>query len=305
MSEKYKKIIIIILNSFIVIFVGRFIYVNLKGFTLPKNTISIPFIIISAFCAVIAFFVFLDTFIKINRTQGVDVSKNLLQKLYINSVFSTYIPGKVFVILKRKLSVKEISLLQVSSVYVVEVFFTFISSGVFAIISLILSGYVKVFNFYLLIIIIFLIFLFLIQNKVINTINNIYSKIIKKKIVLFRSLKYTNVIKIIIMNNIGWFFLGLSYALLTYSMFDYSISTLIFIAGVNALAGIIGMLAFFSPSGIGVREGVIVVLLTQVIPSSEASFLAIMYRLWFVLIFQLLSVIVLKILLNYHNKQNH
>ncbi len=303
MSFKLKKSFVVILNCLIIFFVGKFIYDNLKDFTFPNNTLSIPYVIAGTFSAIVAFFIFLNTFIKINRTQEVDVSKKILQKLYINSVFSTYIPGKVFVIFKRKLSFKDISLSKVSSVYVIEVFFTFISAGIFSIISLILSGHLKVLNYYLLIAIMLLMLLFMMQQKVINTINNIYSKIKKKRIVLFRSLKYYDVFKIIIINNVGWFFLGLSYALLTYSMFDYSISTLIFIAGVNALAGIIGMLAFFSPSGIGVREGIIVLLLTQVLPSSEASFLAIMYRLWFVLVFQLLSVIALKIILYYHNKQ--
>ncbi len=303
MSFKLKKSFVVVLNCLIVFFVGKFIYANLKDFSYPNNTLSIPYVIAGAFCAIVAFFIFLNSFIIINRTQGIDVSKKLLQKLYINSVFSTYIPGKVFVIFKRRLSVKDISLLKVSSVYVVEVLFTFISSGIFSIISFIFSGYLEVLNYYSLIAIMLLMLLFMMQKKVINTINNIYFKMMKKRIVLFKTLKFYEVIKIIIINNVGWFFLGLSYALLTYSMFDYSISKLIYIAGVNALAGIIGMLAFFSPSGIGVREGIIVVLLTQVISSSEASFLAIMYRLWFVLVFQLLSVIALKIILYYHNKQ--
>lgn len=50
--------------------------------------------------------------------------------------------------------------------------------------------------------------------------------------------------------------------------------------GANALGMITGFLAFFAPGGLGVREGVIVAILTLAMPLSDAALLAVLLRLW-------------------------
>ena len=46
------------------------------------------------------------------------------------------------------------------------------------------------------------------------------------------------------------------------------------------LAGTIGILALFAPSGIGVRESVLAVLLPVIMPVSYAAVIVIISRLW-------------------------
>ncbi len=50
--------------------------------------------------------------------------------------------------------------------------------------------------------------------------------------------------------------------------------------GANALGMIVGFFAFFAPGGLGVREGVIVAILTLAMPLSDAALLAVLLRLW-------------------------
>ncbi len=57
---------------------------------------------------------------------------------------------------------------------------------------------------------------------------------------------------------------------------------ILFMVGSNAIGMIVGFMAFFSPGGIGVREGVIVGLLVTEIPLAEATFLVVCYRLWLI-----------------------
>ncbi len=54
---------------------------------------------------------------------------------------------------------------------------------------------------------------------------------------------------------------------------------LVLLVGVNAIAMIAGFLALFSPGGIGIREGVMVALLTPSLGLSQAMILSIMMRL--------------------------
>jgi len=53
-----------------------------------------------------------------------------------------------------------------------------------------------------------------------------------------------------------------------------------FLGAVYLLAGVLGTLAFFTPSGIGVREGVQALLLGSVLPKETVVVVVILARLW-------------------------
>lgn len=55
---------------------------------------------------------------------------------------------------------------------------------------------------------------------------------------------------------------------------------LLYVLGVSNLAGALGMLAIFAPSGIGVREGILLALLSVVMPAEYALLVTITSRIW-------------------------
>lgn len=59
---------------------------------------------------------------------------------------------------------------------------------------------------------------------------------------------------------------------------------MLFIMGVGSLSGALGMLAFFTPSGLGVKEGVQIVLLGLVMPTEFALVISVAMRLWSVVV---------------------
>jgi glycosyltransferase 2 family protein len=59
---------------------------------------------------------------------------------------------------------------------------------------------------------------------------------------------------------------------------------MLFVMGPSNLAGALGIVAFFAPSGIGVREGIMLVLLSLVMPKEIALLVTIISRLWGVLV---------------------
>ncbi|MBU3915939.1 flippase-like domain-containing protein [bacterium] len=78
--------------------------------------------------------------------------------------------------------------------------------------------------------------------------------------------------------SLSWCLQGIGFFLLAVSIFPkIGFSTLFFFS--YAIAWIIGFLAVFSPSGIGVRESILIVLLSQQFNSSEAAILALSSRL--------------------------
>ncbi len=65
---------------------------------------------------------------------------------------------------------------------------------------------------------------------------------------------------------------------------ELGFENLLFVMGVSNLAGALSMLAFFAPSGLGVREGIQLVMLSIIMPTEYALVVTIVMRLWSILV---------------------
>lgn len=106
------------------------------------------------------------------------------------------------------------------------------------------------------------------------------TKITKKQILPFHlSLKSKTIL--FIFSNLIWIFwsLGFYYLIKTF----YFVSDLSIFAGfIFSFSAVVGIIAFITPGGIGIREGILVGLLTQYIFSfADATSLSVLSRLWF------------------------
>jgi len=77
-----------------------------------------------------------------------------------------------------------------------------------------------------------------------------------------------------------WFLFGLAFFLFARSLTPLGWNCYLPVTGVYALAWVIGMVSVFAPAGIGVREGVLSVLLAQYLPEPTAIVVALLSRLW-------------------------
>lgn len=73
---------------------------------------------------------------------------------------------------------------------------------------------------------------------------------------------------------------GVGFYFFVDSIVPVSQQQLLFIIGVINLSGAIGILAIFAPSGLGVREGVMVLLLKFIMPLELAIFVSVLARVW-------------------------
>jgi hypothetical protein len=81
---------------------------------------------------------------------------------------------------------------------------------------------------------------------------------------------------------ISWLYYGLGVYLLALSIHPLSLQTLPAIIGMFALGWIIGFLSFITPSGLGVREGVLSYMLSFLMPVPIAILLALLARVWLI-----------------------
>lgn len=74
---------------------------------------------------------------------------------------------------------------------------------------------------------------------------------------------------------------GISLFFLTKAIYpELGYNNALFVMGVGNLAGAVGMLAVFAPSGIGVREGIQLTLLSLIMPTELALLVTVTTRLW-------------------------
>lgn len=77
-----------------------------------------------------------------------------------------------------------------------------------------------------------------------------------------------------------WGLLGIAFFLFIKSLYPVEVSQLIVVIGIYAVAWSIGFLSLVTPSGLGVREGILSLLLTTVLPPATATLVALLSRLW-------------------------
>lgn len=97
------------------------------------------------------------------------------------------------------------------------------------------------------------------------------------------NLRWLDVWKWTLLMAANWMVLGTGFFLLLSALVDLPLNRLLYVTGSFALAGVIGMLALFAPSGIGVREGIMAAALSQILPTGVAVMAALVARVWMTL----------------------
>jgi len=86
----------------------------------------------------------------------------------------------------------------------------------------------------------------------------------------------------------AWILYSISFALLVAGLVDIPAGSCMLVAGAFSLAYTIGLLVIVTPGGLGVREGILLLILATVFPSGVAGLIATAARLW-ILIIELVS----------------
>lgn len=132
---------------------------------------------------------------------------------------------------------------------------------------------------------IFLFFLALLSlhPRILAAIVNKVLVLLKKNTVSF-AIVYADILGILLICLASWALAGLAFYLLVDSIIPIPVERLLFVGGALALSSTLGLLAFFSPSGLGVREGVLTYILSMVMPTSVAILISVLSRFWMTLV---------------------
>jgi len=118
-------------------------------------------------------------------------------------------------------------------------------------------------------------------------------------------IKYRHLLAYFILNVFLWLLMGYGIYLLSLSFLSIPIQQSIIFPGVFCIAWIGGFLSVLTPSGIGVREGILTYFLSQFISPSNALVIAICSRIWFTLAELLCLLIAIGISIILKSGKNH
>ncbi|MDE6776327.1 MAG: hypothetical protein K2J25_00150, partial [Oscillospiraceae bacterium] len=91
---------------------------------------------------------------------------------------------------------------------------------------------------------------------------------------------YSDMLKIVVLFIANWLVAGSGFFMLVHAIYPVTASQWLYIGGIYGLSTIIGILALFAPSGIGVREGILTAGLLLIMPEEYAVTISLLSRLW-------------------------
>ncbi len=221
---------------------------------------------------------------------------------YLYSILGKYIPGKVFMLAARIPGYQEngVPMRKVTICFFLENICTLLGAAFLFLISLFFFPNELLANYQWAAIGLVVLFFICINPKIINFFLSRLGKLMKKDDMEI-TITYPQMIKVVFLFILNWLVVGTGFYILVVSLYpNIGISQWLYVGGIYGLSAIIGILAIFTVSGLGVREGILMAGLLLIMPKEYAVIISIVSRLWATvaeLILILAAFIVNKILL--------
>ena len=98
------------------------------------------------------------------------------------------------------------------------------------------------------------------------------------------SISYPDILWILLVCIVSWLVGGVGFYLFVDAVYPVAPQYILFLTGALAISSTLGLIAIFAPSGLGVREGALVYLLSLMMATPIAVILSVLTRIWMTLI---------------------
>ncbi len=286
-----KKLAALLVVLIIFFFLGKNLYHNWGELSAQKWNIKPGLLVFSFLLLVINLAISAFVWGKILRLFGTHLPFVQSFKIMSLSGLGKYLPGKIWLYLgqiylsqKAKIpkSICVFSLLLLFAAYNLAGLLVFIASlflwrkfSPMLILALFIAGGCA--------------FLIIFSPKILN-------RVLRGVIGIFKSFRekfpdgglvfqagFKPVFRIILILMADWMIFGAAVYLLVNSFYHIDLTQTVILCGIFAISSILGILSFFVPAGLGVREGVQSYLLGMFIPLSAAIMISVVMRVWMTL----------------------
>jgi glycosyltransferase 2 family protein len=281
----YRLVLKWIIAFAIFVFLGKMVWDNWNQVKdVPFTLRPFPFIL-STFIFAFSYFIQVWAWYLITLKLKIAVSFPETIKSWFYSQLGKYLPGKVWLLLSRFYfyESKGMSRKGISVALYLEMVAVIVAAALIFLASLIFLNEIELFSpksqfLWLVPGFILVAFIFLHPWVLQNILNWVLVRLNREPISL--SISYLDVLWILFICVVAWLVGGLGFYLFVDSMYPVALQSILFLTGALAISSTLGLIAIFAPSGLGVREGALVYLLSFVMATPVAVIISILTRLW-------------------------
>ena len=299
MSINSRKIVNTVLFAITLLFIGMYIYKSIDTLSAFNFSINYLYIALAIISVVIAQLLASLIWFRLAHSFGLNTPLNDTVRIWLLSRFGRYIPGKVPFLLLRINLYKDVPAKSVTLATVTEYISTVAAALLVVTISLsaLPEGYTTI-PWYLNILIAAAIMVLLKPGVMGNIFNRMLTLFGKNPIQSFPS--YKTIVYCVLAYILPIAFHGLGLFLVFNSMEAVNITYYPIITGLFYASSLVGLLAFFAPGGIGVREGLMMVSFSLFLDKPVVIVAAIAIRF-----ITILAEVILLALFSVFHKKNH
>ncbi|MGB9720834.1 MAG: lysylphosphatidylglycerol synthase domain-containing protein [bacterium] len=275
-----KRIITVV----IVLTIFYFLITNLinNWHKIPRDSLhfNLVNILISMILLFLNFLIFVEAWRKIIFTLGDSIDFANAFWIMSSSQLAKYVPGGIWFALGRiylgkgdKLKPETIGI----SV-IIETALTLLVGIILFLLSLFFASRSSILNF-LFVVPIAVFFIIILHPKVLNKLLNLSMHIFKRKPIYF-NIDYLRILCLSLYFFGLWIAQIIGFYFLINSIYPVHITKIFHLAGVYTLSWMSGFIVIFAPGGLGVREGMMSLLLSSFIPSPLAIAISFLSRVW-------------------------
>lgn len=221
---------------------------------------------------------------RILMTSGEQVNFRQAFRLIGRTILAKYLPGKIWFVVGRVYlgKAEAFSQQRVAVASVFEEVLLLLSAGLLLILielPLLMSQFT-----YLLVTLITVMGggLFLLHPRVIQGLLGVVMRVLKRNPVQVGG-RYRDYLGITLLYLLGWLAQGMGFFFLCRIIYPLPWTAVSSVVGAYTLSWVVGLLAFFIPGGLGVREGVLTMSLSSIITNPISIVISLVSRLWITL----------------------
>jgi len=275
-----KRILAIFIILLIFYFLIASLVKNWQKIPLDSLHFNITYLVISFVLLLINFLLFIKGWKCIIYRLGSNISFKTAFWIISLSQIAKYIPGGIWFALGRVYlgKSKKLKTETVAISVVIETVLTFLVCILLFLLSVNFSKQ-QTFTNTLFMIPIFLLFLIILQPTVLSKLINIALKIFRRPMINLE-MSYLQLLKL------SMYFLGfllaqvIGFYFLINSIYPIAVSKIFELSAAYILSWMIGFIVIFAPGGLGVREGMMTLLLSPLLPTPLAIAISFVARVW-------------------------
>lgn len=280
MSRILRNILATAVIIIIFVFLLRNLILNWTKIPFEELHVNVVLLIIS-FCMLVLHFVFYSkSWQKIMYALGAPITFTQSIWMIATTQIGKYLPGKVWYMVGRVYVGKKASIegKSLALSMVLETGLLHVTGGIVFLLTTLIAGNYKI-SWLIISILLISLAIIMLHPRILGRVANFFLKILRKPQVQL-TLTYGQIIQISVYFFGLWISQVIGFYLLVSAIYPIPPFYILNLASAYTLAWITGSVAFFAPGGLGVREGVMTLLLSPILPVPLAIAISFITRVW-------------------------